>query len=131
MNEKHYLYCIHNHFSVDLNFSGHFIISLFDLYGPVEADVIGEICEKEKIELDYLSTHIGSFQELSELKTFAFLICDKLSADGVRIFSMLEFNKLLESLSHCSELKEAIKEGGELIENPDREKKRSFLGRFF
>ena len=86
-----------------------------------------------KTELTSSNIHpnmIGPFDSLTTLNQFAFKLCEELNAAKVSLFSVQDYNGLLENSQTASDFYRDLLEKGNVMENIER-KKKGFLSRFF
>ncbi len=72
---------------------------------------------------------IGPFQNIEELKRFAYLLCQDLNLSMVKLISVDEFNQACCSFSKKSEILAHIDEVGDTLENLDVAKNQNFFSK--
>ena len=83
-----------------------------------------------EFEQDFNSKKIGPFESIERLNQYAFRLCEELNAARISLYSVQEYNALLESAQAATDFHRDLVEKGNVIENIDRRKKGIF-SRFF
>ena len=116
------------------NESAYYLLYLLDEKGLLDKSLAHKIYDEHfKAELmgaDVLPNMIGPFASTESLNQFSFQLCEELNAEKVSLFSIQEYNGLLESSQTASDFHRDLLEKGNVMENIER-KKKGFLRRFF
>jgi hypothetical protein len=125
MKEAEYIIGIYNQLIVDLenpDSLGYYFVYLLDQSGVIEIDENTVIHNGKKV--------IGPFQGLDELNQFAFSLCEKFNAEKIMLFSVAEYNSLLEKNQEAQNFHRDLLDKGNVLLNIDR-KKKGIISRLF
>jgi len=79
-----------------------------------------------EFESDFNKNKIGPFDSVAKLNQFAFALCEELNAARVTLYSVEEYNAILENAQGASDFHRDLIEKGNVMENIDRKKKGLF-----
>lgn len=136
MNQVEYIVGIYNYF--DPSTSGgnlaYYFLYLLDQKGILDFE-LAKNAYKEKYQQNedqfvFDNGMIGPFDSSDSMNQFAFYLCEKLEAAKINLFSVAEYNALLESTGNSLELERELRLKGNQIENIER-KKKGLLSKFF
>jgi hypothetical protein len=138
MKEIDYIVGIYNYFNplIEEGSESYFyLLYLLDEKGLLDQDISAKLF-KDKFENEELpknssnANSIGPFVTLENLNQYAFALCEELNASQVSLFSVSEYNSILETSQQASDFHRDLLTKGNVIKNIER-KKKGLLGRFF
>ena len=137
MKDTEYIVGLYNYlnaFPEVQNDSAYYLLYLLDEKGLLDKATGNKLYDNYfKTELTSSNIHpnmIGPFDSLTTLNQFAFKLCEELNAAKVSLFSVQDYNGLLENSQTASDFYRDLLEKGNVMENIER-KKKGFLSRFF
>lgn len=137
MKDTEYIVGIYNYINAFPEIAGdsaYYLLYLLDEKGLLDKSsahkLYNDQFKSELLNADVHQTMIGPFDSLSSLNQFSFLLCEELNAEKVSLFSVQEYNSLLESTQSASDFHRDLIEKGNVMKNIER-KKKGFLSRFF
>jgi hypothetical protein len=136
MNQVEYIVGIYNYFDPSPTGGNlaYYFLYLLDQKGILDFE-LAKNAYKEKYQMteDQLALEndmIGPFESSDSMNQFAFFLCEKLDASKINLFSVAEYNALLESTASSLEFERELRLKGNQIENIER-KKKGLLSKFF
>ena len=137
MKDTEYIIGLFNYINVYpeiQNESAYYLLYLLDEKGLIDKAIANKIYDIHfKGELTSSNIHpnfVGPFDSLATLNQFAFKLCEELNAEKVSLFSVQDYNGLLENTHLASDFHRDLLEKGNIMQNIER-KKKGFLRRFF
>ncbi len=108
---------------------------VFDGYGSLDIDVLLDIYNdlpEYSIRNEPTQELIGPFNNVDDIQKLSFLLCQKLERSKILIYSITDYNRILENSNDIYNIRKNLLAGGEKISNPDfKEKKQGIISKIF
>lgn len=135
MKEIEYIVGVYRSLGQQSDEGPYMIVFLLSEQGFIESDIPQKIYAERFIENLEISKEgntekIGPFLTLERLNQYAFQLCEELNALRIALYSVDEYNELLENGHGAQDFFSSLLEKGNVIENIER-KNKGFFNRFF
>mgnify|MGYP000542505734 CR=1 FL=1 len=107
---------------------GFYLINVLSSNGPLKREFVEKLYSNFFVTRE-VGSELGPFESLEDLSKFCFTICDELKLPYITLHSLEEFNAVIEESSNVSELVNALRDGGNLLENISITQKKSLFER--